>query len=151
MKPEVVTLPAIRLVGLEIRTQPMSPEIAALWPRFVARLSEIAGVTEPGVTFGAMRNECDQVLVYLTAVPVAADAPIPAGMTAWDVPAGLQAVFEFPFGEIGRAYPFIFGTWLPGSGYEQDVRPVLECYDADFCPDRPASPMRVRVPLCPCA
>jgi len=149
MEPEIVLQPAIRLVGLEIRTQPMSPEIPALWPRLVARLPEIAGVTEPGVTFGAMRNESDQVLVYLAAVPVAVDSPIPAGMTAWDVPAGLHAVFEFPFGDIGRAYPFIFGTWLPGSLHQQDARPVLERYGAAFCPDQPDSPMQVRVPLRP--
>ncbi len=147
MEPEIVPQPALRLVGLEIRTQPMSPEIPALWPRFVSRLPEVTGVTEPGVTFGAMRNESDQVLLYLAAVPVAAEAPIPAGMTAWDVPAGLQAVFEFPFGDIGRAYPFIFGTWLPNSGREQDTRPVLERYGANFCPDQPASRMQVRVPL----
>ena len=149
MEPEIVPQPAIRLVGLEIRTQPMSPEIPALWPHLVARLSEIASVTEPGVTFGAMRNESDQVLVYLAAVPVSAGAPIPADMTAWDVPAGLHAVFEFPFGDIGRAYPFIFGTWLPGSLHQQDARPVLERYGAAFCPDQPDSPMQVRVPLRP--
>ena len=149
MEPEILSLPALRLVGLQICTRPMSPEIPALWPRLVARLSEIAGVTEPGVTFGAMRNESDDVLVYLAAVPVAAEALIPTGMTAWDVPAGPQAVFEFPFSHIGRAYPFIFGTWLPGSGRQQDARPVLERYGADFCPDQPASLMQVRVPLRP--
>jgi len=149
MEPEIVVRPAFRLVGLEIRTRPMSPEIPALWPRFVARLPEIAGVTEPGVTWGAMRNEPDQVLVYLAAVPVAADAPIPAGMTAWDIPSGPDAVFEFPFRDIGPALQFIFGTWLPGSGRQQDARPVLERYGADFSPDQPASPMQVHVPLRP--
>ena len=149
MEPTIVSQPALRLVGLEIRTTPMSPEIPALWPRFVARLPEIAGVTEPGVTFGAMRDEPGGAMVYLAAVPVAADAPVPAGMTAWDIAAGDRAVFEFPFGDIPRAYPFIFGTWLPGSGRQQDARPLLERYGADFRPDQPGSPMQVRVPLRP--
>ncbi len=149
MQPKIVPQPVLRLVGLEIRTQPMSPEIPALWRRFAARLSEIAGATEPGVALGAMRNEPDQALVYLAGVPVAANALVPAGMTAWALPAGVHAVFEFPFGDIGRAYPFIFGTWLPGSGRQQDTRPVLERYGADFSPDQPASPMQVRVPLRP--
>jgi len=147
MEPTLVQQPALRLVGLEIRTTPMSPEIPALWPRFAARLAEIAGIAEPGVTFGAMRDEPGGALLYLAAVPVAADAPVPAGMTAWDIPAGERAVFEFPFGEIGQAYPFIFGTWLPGSGRRPDARPLLERYGADFCPDRPGSPMQVRVAL----
>ena len=80
---------------------------------------------------------------------MAVDSPIPAGMTAWHVPAGLHAVFEFPFGDIGRAYPFIFGTWLPGSLHQQDARPVLERHGGAFCPDQPASPKQVRVPLRP--
>jgi AraC family transcriptional regulator len=147
MEPKIVRQPALRLVGLQIRTRPMSPEIPALWPRFVARLPGIAGIAEPGVTYGAMRSEPRDVLVYLAAVPVAADAPVPDGMAAWDIAAGEQAVFEFPFGDIGQAYPFIFGTWLPGSGRVQDARPLLERYGADFCPDQPASHMQVRVPL----
>ena len=94
-----------------------------------------------------MRHESDQVLVYLAAVAAAADAAVPAGLTAWHVPAGLAAVVEFPFGDIGRAYPFVFGTWLPGCAYQRDARPVLERHGSDFSPDRPASPMQVHVPL----
>ncbi len=147
MEPKIVQQPAQRLVGLQIRTRPMSPEIPALWPRFVARLHEIGGQVQPGVTFGAMHNEPGDVLVYLAGVAVAPDAALPEGMVAWDIPAGEAAVFEFRFSDIGQAYPFIFGTWLPGSGRQQDARPQLERYGADFRPDGPASTMQVMVPL----
>ena len=70
-------------------------------------------------------------------------------MTALVVPAGDVAVFECPFADIGQAYAFIFGTWLPGSAHAQDARPLLERYGADFRPDQPASPMQVRVPVRP--
>ena len=43
MEPEIVPQPAIRLLGLELRTRAMSHEIPVLWPRLVTRLSEIAG------------------------------------------------------------------------------------------------------------
>jgi AraC family transcriptional regulator len=148
MTPSIVAQPAFRLVGLQILTKPMSPEIPALWPRFVARLPEIAAPAQPGVTFGAMQSAGDD-LIYLAGVEVASSAPPPRDMSQVAVPAGDYAVFEFPFGDIGQAYPFIFGTWLPGSGYVQDARPLLERYGADFCPDRPASPMQVRVPVRP--
>jgi len=147
MTPSIVAQPALRLVGLQILTRPMSPEIPALWPRFVARLPEIASPSEPGVTFGAMQHAGDD-LVYLAGVQADA-APTPPGMARLDVPAGDYAVFEFPFGQIGEAYPFIFDTWLPGSNYVQDARPLLERYGSDFCPDQPASPMQVRVPVRP--
>jgi AraC family transcriptional regulator len=148
MTPSLITQPALRLVGLQILTRPMSPEIPALWPRFVARLPEIAAPAEPGVTFGAMQAAGED-LVYLAGVEVARNVAAPGQMSQLDVPAGDYAVFEFPFGDIGQAYPFIFGTWLPGSGYVQDARPLLERYGSDFCPGQPASPMQVRVPVRP--
>jgi AraC family transcriptional regulator len=146
MTPSIVAQPALHLIGLQIRTRPMSPEIAALWPRFVARIPEIASPTEPGVTFGAMQDSGGSLL-YLAAVQVGATAPTPRDMTRLDVPAGDYAVFEFPFGKMGEAFPFIFDTWLPGSGYMQDGPLLLERYGVDFCPDQPTSPMQVRVPV----
>ena len=146
--PRIVAQPALRLVGAQILTRPMSPEIPALWPRFAARIPEIASRVEPGVTFGAMQDVGGNLL-YLAAVEVGPATPAPLDMAHLDVPAGDYAVFEFPFGEIGPAYAFIFDRWLPGSGYAQDARPLLERYGADFCPGQPASPMQVRVPVRP--
>jgi len=148
MTPSIVAQPALRLAGLQILTKPMSPEIPALWLRFAPRMPEITSPAEPGVTIGAMQHAGEN-LVYLAGIELAPGAAPPADMSQVAVPAGDYAVFEFPFGDIGKAYPFIFGTWLPASGYEQDARPLLERYGTDFCPDHPASPMQVRVPVRP--
>ena len=148
MKPAIVAQPALRLVGLQILTRPMSPEIPALWLRFAGRMPEIASAAEPGVTFGAMQSAGEN-LIYLAAVQLPPAAPVPADMARLDVPAGDVAVFEFPFGEIGRAYSFIFDSWLPESVFVPDTRPLLERYGTDFCPDRPDSPMQIRVPVRP--
>jgi len=148
MKPSIVAQPTLRLVGLQILTRPMSPEIPALWLRFAPRMREVASPAEPGVTFGAMQ-QAGEDLVYLAGVEVAPGAAPPADMSLVTVPAGDYAVFEFPFGDIGKAYPSIFGSWLRESGYVQDARPLLERYGTDFCPDQPASPMQVRVPVRP--
>ena len=148
MKPSIVAQPALRLVGLQILTRPMSPEIPALWPRFARRIPEIASASEPGVTFGAMQS-AGADLIYLAAVQVPLAAPTPADMARLDVPAGDYAVFEFPFGDIGQAYPFIFDRWLPESACVQDARPLLERYGTGFCPDQPGSPMQIRVPVRP--
>ena len=149
MQPKIVPQSALRLVGLQIRTRPMSPEIPTLWPRFVARIAEIAPVLEPRVTYGAMQTPADapDALLYLAAVPVAPAAPVPAGMTALDVPSGDHAVFEFAFKDIGSVYPFIFQTWLPASGLVQAAAPLLERYGVGFDPANPMSPMQVRVPV----
>jgi AraC family transcriptional regulator len=151
MEPKIVPYPALRLVGLQIRTKAMSPEIPALWPRFVARIAEIAPVLESRVTYGAMQAPPDapDALLYLASAPVGPATPAPAGMIALDIPAGDHAVFEFAFKDIGSVYPFIFQTWLPASGVVQATAPLLERYGADFNPANPMSPMQVRVPVRP--
>ena len=151
MQPKIVRQPVLRLVGLQIRTKAMSPEIPALWPRFVARMNEIGQVVEARTTYGAMAPVpgVEGGLLYLAAVPVAPDAGVPAGMTAVDVPAGDHAVFEFAFKDIGSVYPFIFETWLPASGRAQGDTPLLERYGAEFNPANPMSTMQVRMPVRP--
>ena len=151
MEPKIVPQPPLRLVGLQIRTRPMAPEIPALWPRFVARMADVAPVLEARVTYGAMQAPADapQALLYLAAVPAGPTTPVPDGMIALDVPAGDHAVFEFAFKDIGSVYPFIFQTWLPASGLVQAAAPLLERYGADFNPANPMSPMQVRVPVRP--
>ena len=46
--------PALSVVGMHIETRPLSPEIPALWPKFVARIDEIASIQEPRVSYGVM-------------------------------------------------------------------------------------------------
>ncbi len=150
MHPTILTRPPLALVGLQIRTVSMSPEIPALWPRFVPRIAEIAGVAEPGVTYGWMRAAADDpaALLYLAAVPVASSADVPpAGMTATPVAAQRVAVFEVPFAQMGPTYDHAFRTWLPQSDWVQADGPLLERYGADFCPDDPASPVQIHVPV----
>ena len=54
--------PAMTIVGLNIRTKPLSPEIPALWPQFVARIPEIENPAEPNVAYGVMRPQPDALL-----------------------------------------------------------------------------------------
>jgi len=64
--------PAIAVVGLAIRTRPMSPGIPALWPKFVARIDEIENLSEPRVSYGVMRHGGGDMedLHYMAAVAV---------------------------------------------------------------------------------
>lgn len=61
---------ALTVVGMQIRTQPMSAEIPALWPRFVTRILEIQNPAEPRVSYGLMWHEQGSmaVLQYMAGV-----------------------------------------------------------------------------------
>ena len=137
---------AITVIGLRLRTVPMSPEIPALWPRFVARMGEISGQTEPGVTYGVMRSDGD-ALDYLAAVAVAPGSPVPEGMACVEVPAGEFARFAYPLAQLGEGYGEIFGKLLPGSPYAQRDGWMLERYDERFCPDDAQSLVGIEVPV----
>jgi predicted transcriptional regulator YdeE len=96
MQTTIVTRPAFKVVGIRIRVKAMSPEIPALWGRFVPRIAEIRNPAEPDVAYGLMGNfdEATQMLDYMAGISVTDPAEIPEGMEAWEVPAATCAVFE---------------------------------------------------------
>jgi AraC family transcriptional regulator len=151
MEPRIVTHPQLRVVGLQISTTPMSPEIPALWPRFVDRIPEIEPVLEPQVSYGVMQMGPGdpETLSYLAAVSVPSAGKVPEGMTAQTLPAGPYAVFEFPLSDIGASFGFIFGTWLPASGFEQAESPLFERYNENFNPENPKSLVEAHIPIRP--
>jgi len=67
---KVLERPALTVVGMAIHTQPRSAEIPALWPKFVARMSEIQDLQEPLVSYGVMqyRQGAPAPVFYMAAV-----------------------------------------------------------------------------------
>ncbi|MCE4555291.1 GyrI-like domain-containing protein [Roseateles cellulosilyticus] len=150
MKPMIVTCTPLCVVGMQIETKPMSPQIPELWSRFVQREHEISGVLDPRVTYGVMQIEVggSGALRYLAGLSVTDQtAFVPAGMSAVTIPAGQYAVFEFPLSDIGSSFDFIFNNWLPSSRYTQAGSPLFERYGADFDPTVPSSRMEAYIPV----
>lgn len=143
---KTVDRPAQTLVGLQIRTKPMSPEIPALWPKFVARIDEIPDPAEPRVSYGVMRYD-GGALEYAAAVSVTAAGRVPAGMTAIHVPAGTYAVFSYPLSGLGRGFAEINDRLLPASGYAPVDAPFFERYDERFDPTNPQSAVGIYIPV----
>ena len=150
MQAEIVTRPETVLIGLQIRTVPMSPEIPALWPRFVARIPEIAQQAAGRVSYGVMGQGANdgKALDYLAGVAVhAAATDVPPGMTRVVIPAGTYALFRRPLNDLG--FGEIFATWLPASNSTLRPGPYFERYDEDFDPARPDSLVEIGLPVDP--
>jgi AraC family transcriptional regulator len=145
---QLVDRPAVTVVGLQIRTLPMSPDIPALWPRFVARMGEIGEPAETGVTYGIMQS-VPGALEYTAAVAVASAAAVPPGMTVLTLPAGTYARFSYPLSGLAAGFAEIYERLLPASGHVQRPGPSFERYGADFCPDEPGSPVEIWLPVAP--
>lgn len=147
MSIEIVQRPAFTVVGLSILTKPKSPEIPAMWPKFVARIPDIAGQSEPRVTYGVMQHQQPDSLLYMAAVAVTPPAKAPQGLEVRQVPAGAYARFSYPLSRLAESYNEIFGRLLPSSKVEQRVAPLLERYGETFCPDDTNSPVEILIPV----
>lgn len=146
----IVERSALIVVGLQIRTLPMSPDIPALWPRFVARIPEIADVAEARVSYGVMQPTPDMSqLDYMAAVSVTGAESLPPGMTRLVLPAGTYARFSYPLSGLGAGFGEIFERLLPASDWVQRPGPSFERYGEDFCPDEPGSPVEIWLPVAP--
>jgi AraC family transcriptional regulator len=145
---KIVERPASTVVGLQIRTRPMSPDIPALWPKFVPRIDEIPNTAEPQVSYGVMRHEGES-LEYAAAVSVTAADRLPPGMVAIVLPAGTYAFFSYPLSGLGKGFGEIHNQLIPASRYEQGGGPFFERYDEKFDPRNPQSAVEIWIPVRP--
>lgn len=149
MQPQFVTKPAFTIVGLLIHTKPMAPEIPALWDQFVPRMGEVQHGAEPGGSYGLM-GHFDQktgMFDYMAGHAVEKVDNLPPGMTQWDVPANIYAVFEATLPTLGETFGAIYNTWLPTSGYQQAAGPNFEYYGESFNPNDSAPELEIYIPV----
>lgn len=149
MQPRFVTKPAFTVIGMQIRTRPMTPEIPALWAQFAPRIDEVPSIAEPHVSYGLMGHydQAAGTFDYMAGVSAEQTDDLPAGMTTWRVPAYTYAVFDTTLATIGDVFGQIYGSWLPSSGYQQATDTNFERYGESFNPENPNSPMSIYIPV----
>ena len=146
MSINIIERPSLTVVGMQIDTQPKSPEIPALWPRFVARLGEIQNPAEARVSYGVMRHRVGS-LQYAAAVSVTAPGRVPEGMVALTIPAGTYASFRYPLSGLSGGFNEIFNRLLPSSEYVQVTGLFFERYDEAFDPGVVSSEVEICIPV----
>ena len=145
---KIIERPALTVVGLQIDTRPMSSEIPALWPKFVARSDEVHDAREPKVSYGVMwHGESMGVLHYMAAVSVVKPGRVPNGMTLLMLPAGKYTSLHYPLSRLANGFGEIFNRLLPSSGYTQGPGPYFERYDEAFDPCNSNSLVEICVPI----
>ncbi len=83
------------------------------------------------------------------AVPVAGLNRIPNAMELLEIPEGLYAVFLYKgrASEAPKTYAYIFGTWIPNSGYLLDNRPHFAIMGENYKNEDPESEEELWIPL----
>lgn len=139
--PRFESLPAFLAIGCAGEFHPHATQaIGQLWGRFAPRMHEVRNRTG-NATYGICcppedgQRDSDH-FTYVAAVGVSSLENIPDGMTGVEMPAREYAVFAYD-GGIGPRLPqtlqYIFGEWLPNSGYEL-AGADFEYYDNRFDP-----------------
>ena len=146
-QPKLITKPAFTVVGLLLHTQPMSPDIPALWDKFVPRMGEIPHPATERVSYGLMGrfDQATGMFDYMAGNPVTQVDQLPAGMSRWDIAANTYAVLETTLDKIGETMNYLHHTWLPSSDYYPVDAPSFERYGEVFSPDNPV--VEIYVPV----
>lgn len=165
MTPKFVERGEMKVVGLGTPfISILSPErnnhilIPRLWDAYLPRAREIRNRLGP-VDVGlceeyrppeaAAREAPGGDCYYIAGTEVSSLEDVPAGMVAKVVPAGRYAVFTHrgSLAKLEYTMNYIYGSWLPKSGFEREERPDLEVYDERFKGDREDSELDVYIPI----
>lgn len=146
MKPTIVQLPALHLLGLSARfIRPVAPGadnlevVPELYERFCPMLAKLPPMQDKYI-YGAARYPEDggkrhpDEMEYLASINVGPGVKVPKAMQLWSIPAGTYACFNHrgPIAKIGETINYAFGTWLPRSNYVHGEGPNLDRQDERF-------------------
>lgn len=153
-------LPETRIAGKRLRMCLADNKTPALWRSFMPRRKEVAN---------AIGKVLFSVQVYDHSLDVAKDfnahtmmdkwaavqvpdfEQVPADMDTLVIPEGLYAVFTYK-GAASKgagAFRYIFGAWLPGSGFALDNRPHFELLGEKYKNEDPGSEEDLWIPVKP--
>ncbi len=144
-----------KLVGKRLIMSFSNYKIGELWSDFTPRRKEITN----NVT-----NDLISLVVYKPAhfadfkptneferwatVEVENFDNVPDGMETFILPRGLYAIFNYKGSNTDSSiFQYIFGTWLPNSGYVLDDRPHFEILGDRYKNNDPTSEEEIWIPV----
>ena len=155
----IETIAPKKMAGRRMRMSYAHNKTYELWKGFMSRRSAISNsigadlyslqVYPPSFDF----NSFDPHAVFekWAAVEVTGFDETPEDMETLLLPGGLYAVFlhKGAAATASKTFTWIFGTWLPQSGYQLDNRPHFEILGAKYKNDDPSSEEEVWIPIRP--
>ena len=153
MDPKIIMKDEFTVIGLEYVGPNQNNEIGQLWDVFNRQMVDIKhlksehqayGVCSPAPEGAEEGNFC-----YVAGMEVTGVSDVPQGMVVKVVPAGKYVVFTHKglLEKLRSTYEYIYGTWLPKSGFEVACQPDFEYYDERFKPGSLESEFDIYVPI----
>lgn len=158
MQPRIETLSAKKLIGKRLRMSVSENKTHELWQSFMQRRNEVKNAI--GIDLFSLQVydplyftdfNPNTVFEKWATVEVADFSSVPDEMETFALPGGLYAVFVHKGAAATgpQTFQYIFGTWLPDSGYTLDNRPHFEVLGEKYKNDNPDSEEEIWIPIKP--
>jgi len=158
MESRIETLREKKLVGMHLSMTLAANRTTELWKSFMARRKEIMNAAGADLFSLQVYDPSLEMQDFGLGTPfekwatteVADFENIPDGMEPFTLPGGLYAVFVHKGGPAkgGETFRYIFGAWVPQSGYSVDnSRPHFEIIGEKYKGDDPESEEEIWVPV----
>ncbi len=158
MTPEIKILTEKLLVGLHLEMSVADNWTGELWRSLMMRRKEIQNNVDGNLislqvyteNYFAPFHPANRFTKW-AAVEVSGAENIPADMELFHLTGGLYAVFHYHGDPRNGAqtFQYIYGSWLPQSGYDLDNRPHFEVLGEKYRNDSPDSEEEIWIPIKP--
>lgn len=124
-----------KVVGIKKWVKPEDGSISKEWKEFNRRRHEIEHVVNDNVVLGMCEYMPDvteeSTFLYITCIEVEDFCKVPDGMITKIISPIKYVVFTHKgrLEELRNTYAYIYGTWLPHTGYELVELETIELYD----------------------
>lgn len=155
MEPRIETLQDKRLIGTSVTMSLANNKTAEIWKKLMPRRKEInnnlsselisMAIYKPNHFAGFKpTNEFEK----WAAIEVADFESVPNGLETFILKGGLYAVFDYKGSSTDmRIFQYIFGTWIPKSGFLLDDRPHFEILGEKYKNADPDSEEEIWIPI----
>jgi AraC family transcriptional regulator len=157
MEPRIELLSEKKLVGKHLRMNFANNQTFLLWKDLMPKRKDIHNAINRDLIsmevydtpFNFQQFDPQAFFDKWAAVEVTDLDQVPEGLETFIIPGGSYAVFTHygPQKEGERTYRYIFGTWLPNSGYTLDQRPHFAVMGEKYKPDSADSEEEIWIPV----
>ncbi|HBB93167.1 MAG TPA: GyrI-like domain-containing protein [Bacteroidales bacterium] len=156
MTPQITEIPKKIIVGNRLTMSISANRTRELWQSFMPRRNEIPNRVSSDLFSLQLYDpqyfnpfNPDTLFEKWAGVEVPDLTGVPVGMETLTIPAGRYAVFVYkgPASDSPQIFGYIFGTWLPASGYLLDDRPHFEILGNKYKNEGPYSEEEIWIPV----
>jgi AraC family transcriptional regulator len=157
MQPQIITIPAKKLIGMHVTISSANNTTPAMWGQFMPRRNEVDNAISMDLismqVFDAsipLENFTpDTLFENWAAVEVADFDNVPEGMETYTIQGGKYAVYmhKGDYKTYFETRKYIMGTWLPQEGYLLDDREYFEVLGENYKGNDPESEEEVWIPI----